>query len=346
MLDETSAPVGQASVRQKTACFSGDRAGSGGFRLHGTLAGPVGARPGASTGRSVAGTYGEHPDLRRRHRQPGVGEDADASRSPAADLREALRGPEVAVVYGRGVPHGGDDGPGTAAVGGRPVVRSGVMPHGHPRVRQRAAGGFPARPGGKDHRQVLPHAVHPRPSHASDAAADPPVGVAGASVFPPGPAHVPGAVVESGGRSHRTAVHVVERLPPAVPGARTITVPATPRLPEVDPAGARPAPRWPRPLYPFPTWVQAATGRTEYRARPSSATLSAAIGGTCGAGPWTRTPGRIGKRWSRTTRPMFAARASAARPVHRSRAAGDHVAEPKPTAPGTPCRSGRIQWRT
>ena len=47
-------------------------------------------------------------------------------------------------------------------------------------------------------------------------AADPTVGVAGASAFPPSPAHVPGAVVESGGRSHRTAVHVVERLPPAV----------------------------------------------------------------------------------------------------------------------------------
>ncbi len=68
-------------------------------------------------------------------------------------------------------------------------------------VRRRAAGGFPARPGGKDHRQIPAHAVHPRPSHASDTAADPPVGVAGASVFPPGPAHVPGAIAGSGGRS-------------------------------------------------------------------------------------------------------------------------------------------------
>ncbi len=53
------------SVCQKTPCFSGDWAESGGFRLHGILAGPVGAPPGASTGRSVAGTYGEHPGLRR-----------------------------------------------------------------------------------------------------------------------------------------------------------------------------------------------------------------------------------------------------------------------------------------
>ncbi len=104
-------------------------------------------------------------------------------------------------------------GPGTRRFAGRP---SGDMPHGHARVRQRAAGGFPARPGGKDRRRVLTHAVHPRPSHASDAAADPSAGVAGASAFPPGPAHVPGAIVESGRRSHRTAVHVVERLPPAV----------------------------------------------------------------------------------------------------------------------------------
>ncbi len=46
--------AGYNSVCQKTPCFSGDRAESGGFRLHGTLAGPVGAPPGASTGRSVA----------------------------------------------------------------------------------------------------------------------------------------------------------------------------------------------------------------------------------------------------------------------------------------------------
>ncbi len=33
------------SVRQKTPCFFGDRAESGGFRLHGAVAGPVGAPP-------------------------------------------------------------------------------------------------------------------------------------------------------------------------------------------------------------------------------------------------------------------------------------------------------------
>ncbi len=100
---------------------------------------------------------------------------------------------------------------------------------------------------------------------------------------------VPGTVAGSGGRSHRT--HVAGRLPPAVP----ITVTAAPRLPEVDPAGARPAPRWPCPVCSFPTWVRATTGRTEYRVSRSSATLSAAIGGTCGSGPWTRTPGSGGR---------------------------------------------------
>ncbi len=46
----------------------------------------------------------------RRHRRPGVGGDADASRSPTAGLREALRGLETAVVDRRRVSHGGPCG--------------------------------------------------------------------------------------------------------------------------------------------------------------------------------------------------------------------------------------------
>ncbi len=105
---------------------------------------------------------------------------------------------------------------GTAAVDRRPVVRFGDMPHSHPpspAAGGRRLSGPPPREGSP----AGPHSCRPStPSHASDAAADPPVGVAGASAFPPGPTHVPGAVAGSGGRSHRTAVHVVERLPPAV----------------------------------------------------------------------------------------------------------------------------------
>ena len=91
-----------------------------------------------------------------------------------------------------------------AACGGR-EARDAVLGYAawSPGVRKRAVGGFPARPGGKDHRQVL----QPCLADVNDA--------------------VPYAsVVESGERPHRTAIHVVERLP------------------EVDPAGVQPAPRW------------------------------------------------------------------------------------------------------
>ncbi len=55
------------------------------------------------------------------------------------------------------------------------------------------------------------------------------------------------------------------------------------------------------------------------------------------AGP-ARGRGRRGASGSGGRAPPT--RASADRPVHRSRAAGDHVAEPKPTAPETPCAQG------
>ena len=82
----------------------------------------------------------------------------------------------------------------------------------------------------------------------------------------------------------------------------------------------RPAALWQQPSCPGPVQVQAITGRTRWRSRQCSATHPAARGGADDAGPCTRTPGSSGKRWLRTGLGRFSARASADRPMARSRA--------------------------
>ncbi len=104
-----------------------------------------------------------------------------------------------------------------------------------------AAGGFPARPGGKDHRRVLTHAVHPRPSHASDAAADPPVGVAGASVFPPGrpTGPAPPATMWRSRSRPRRGRRGAPGVSSGAPGRRVVApVPADGAAPPSPPTGA------------------------------------------------------------------------------------------------------------
>ncbi len=77
----------------------------------------------------------------RRHRQPGVGEDANAAPAATAEFRQALRRLQAGVVQGRGVLDGQHDGRAAAAVGGRRDMRLQNVIHGHPRVRQQPVRG-------------------------------------------------------------------------------------------------------------------------------------------------------------------------------------------------------------
>ena len=104
----------------------------------------------------------------RRHRQPGVGEEAGAALASAADPVQALRGLQAAVVQRRRVLQGKDDGHRPAAVGGGLEMRFQNVLHGYPRVRQQPVGGLLFRLLRKDDREVFAHVLHPGPAHVND----------------------------------------------------------------------------------------------------------------------------------------------------------------------------------
>ena len=101
-----------------------------------------------------------------------------------------------------------------------------------------------------------------------------------------------------------------------------------------------------QPSCPGSVQVQAITGRTRWRTRQCSATHPAARGGGADAGPCTRTPGSNRKRWLRISFGRFSARASAARPMARSRAARVQPAAGRQRPPSLPWADDTIQYRS
>ena len=214
------------------------------------------------------------------------------------------------------------------------------MFHPDPGVGQHAMGRPLFRLAGQDLRKRPAGTLPPRFAHLPRTPPNPPVRVHAARVLAPGPFGV-GPLALAGhriGPAQRT-MRPADRRPAPVRiqrlGQTARRIPE--RRPDVG-SGQRRR-RAARQLHPPSTPVKgwASAGRTRWRASQSSAIRSVAGGGTRDASPCTRTGGRLGKRWLRTTRSGFAIRASADQPTALSRGPTWQPAAAKQMPPSLPC---------
>ena len=193
---------------------------------------------------------------------------------------------------------------------------------------------------GQDLRKRPAGTLPPRSAHLPRTPPNPSVRVHAACVLAPGPFGI-GPPDLAGHRigPARRATRPADRRPAPVRlqrlGQTARRIPE--RRPDVG-SGQRRR-RAARQLHPpsTPVKVQTGAGRARWRASRSSAVRSVAGGGTRDASPCTRTEGRLGKRWLRTTRSGFAIRASADRPTILSRGPARQPAAAKQRPPGLPC---------
>ena len=258
-----------------------------------------------------------------------------------------LPGPPVAARPSQSAsscPGRGNEPPGAAAPACRPAVWPASMFHFHPGVGQHAMGRPLFRLAGQDLRKRPAGTLPPRFPHLPRTPPNPPVRVHAACVLAPGPFGI-GPPDLAGHRTGpaRRATRPADRRPAPV-RLRRLGQTAR-RIPERRPdvgSGQRRR-RAARQLHPpsTPVKVQTGAGRARWRASRSSAIRSVAGGGTRDASPCTRTGGRLGKRWLRTTRSGFAIRASAARPTILSRGPARQPAAAKQMPPACRARTTR-----
>ena len=238
--------------------------------------------------------------------------------------------------------------PGAAAPACRPAVWLDNMFHPDPGVGQHAMGRPLFRLAGQDLRKRPVGTLPPRFPHLHQTPPNPSVRVHAACVLAPDPFGI-GPLALAGhriGPAQRT-MRPADRRPAPVRlqrlGQTARRIPE--RRPDVG-SGQRRR-RAARQLHPPSTPVKgwASAGRAPWRASQSSAIRSAAGGGTRDASPCTRTGGRLGKRWLRTTRSGFAIRASADQPTILSRGPARQPAAAKQMPPSLPCADDTIQYR-